>query len=87
MSLFIVNYNDELDKLSVKCMEIQKKKFKELNHALHCIPESLYTELKTLHLSLGLNWVFLKKKKRSTKVNVKRCLRTHKTFLSLDNFL
>lgn len=62
MSLFIVNYNDELDKLSVKCMEIQKKKFKELNHALHCIPESLYTELKTLHLSLGLNWVFFKKK-------------------------
>lgn len=41
-----------------------EKKFKELNHALHCIPESLYTELKTLHLSLGLNWVFLKKKKK-----------------------
>lgn len=44
-----------------------EKKFKELNHALHCIPESLYTELKTLHLSLGLNWVFLKKKKDQQK--------------------
>lgn len=26
MPLFIVNSNDELDKLSVKCMEIQRKK-------------------------------------------------------------
>lgn len=75
MSLFIVNYNDELDKLSVKCMEIQKKKFKELNHALHCIPESLYTELKTLHLSLGLNWVFFKKKK---KINKSKCEKVFK---------
>lgn len=51
-----------------------EKKIKELNHALHCIPESLYTELKTLHLSLGLNWVFLKKKK----INKSKCEKVFK---------